>query len=451
MSTNLPESEHLWQLINHLTDGQLVNVEWLCDVITAHAELIAVYNQSNKENGKPVEDKFLNLVAGKKRLFELLYTDLAYLCKGRPELKQLEGQLVLCEISGPNPNACLLALKINGKTHSIICFRGSLIHFLHSAYSKIFILTHNYQHADCLPMYDSLITTEQYSDTNLLASFFNDIECLFNLNYLSLPINPPHIVNPFEYCERVEGTRRFILGHEVGHVVYDSNQDWACVDNSLLPDVNLEVCILLAGRMSQNNIIDPHGFNAYEWIDDVMHHAAIVHKNNRIRKYWVEELWCDSFSLLTILQIYKEQVLEGPPLFEIENTLIGILTYFTVMDIIEIVLHKNKVINPTHHPPSFLRVQAIRKLIKNHSVYKESSALQATLNRNWKRLNSFKMFVGGNAPSVFLSLWSRNEFLKKLTKFGTKAYHAIFDAQAYESLCKFGYNIHKINADYHCF
>ena len=447
------DADSVRKLVTDLDVGPLIETEWLCDVTAANASVIRMHNAYGESQGKLVEEKFRSVSGEPRRLQELLREDFRYLSRGLTSLADRAGQFAFVEIAGPDPNAYVVRAEQFDLPFHIICFRSPLLYFLHSSYSKLFILTHSSRHADCLPEHDPVMDGEEYSDTSLLAGLFNDIECLFDLRYLSLPINPPHLADPFEYCERVEGARRFVLGHEIGHAVYPSHvlYDRAQVNDSFLPAYNLDICQFLAGRILWDEETlrvfrhDPE--EAWDWKDDLVRLALLLKSDESLSSGWEEEFWCDSFSLHTILQGYGEAELEGPPLYELENTLVGILMFFTVMDIVEVVLHRHKVIVPTH-PPALLRREAIRNLVKLHPLYERNPNIRDTLGRNWRLLNSFRMFAGGaNAPPVHSDLWSTFAFRDKLTSFGLDAYRSLFDATVHETWSKYGNDNRKMNAD----
>jgi hypothetical protein len=433
------DPELVRSLITDLADGPLVETEWLCDVMDANAYVIGMHIRSAKAQGGSVESKFEEVSGRPRRLRDLLLEDYRYLSRGQALLAGLESRFEFLEIAGPNPNAYIISAEESGIDCNIVCFRSPMLYFLHSGYSKVFILTHNARHADCLLEHEALMNEPTYSDTSLLAGLFNDIETLFDQRYLSLPISPIHLADPFDYCERVEGTRRFILCHEIGHALYASRMfnDWARIDESLLPDKNVDICHFLAERMLwDEETLRMNAADALDWADDVVRRALQLKLDASLSSGWAEELWCDSFSLQTILRVYGEEELDGPPLYELESALIGILEYFTLMDIVEVVLRANKVISATH-PPPLLRREALRNAIKQHPLYGMNEKLRHTLSRNWKSLNGFRMFAGGaNAPFVHSDLWSTLDFQDQLTDFGRSAYRALFDATVHEAYSK---------------
>jgi hypothetical protein len=440
-------------LITDLNVGALVETEWLCDVTDANASVIRMHNSYGESHGKIVEEKFRSVSGQPRRLQDLLRGDYRYLSRGRTSLDDQAARFAFLEIAGPHPNAFIFRAEQFDLPVHVICFRSPLLFFLHSAFSKIFILTNLNRHADCLPEHDSVMDGEEYSDTSLLAGLFNDIELLFDLRYLSLSISPPHLADPFEYCERVEGARRFILGHEIGHAVYASHfaQECAHISESMLPNNDLNLCEFLAGRILWDkdtlNLLRTNSDESSDWKEGLVKLTLLLKSDESLSSGWAEEFWCDWFSLNSILQVYGDAELEGPALFELENALIGIITFFTVMDIVDVVLMNHKVIGPTH-PPALLRREAMRKTVKQHPIYQRNPTLHSTLGRNWQVLNAFREFAGGaNAPPVHSDLWDTFAFRDKLTNFGLDAYRSLFDATVWESLIKYGFDIRKQNAD----
>jgi hypothetical protein len=201
-------------------------------------ELIELHNQYSIRNALAVEDKFLRIDAHPKTLEELLWADFEYLAVGQPSFREHADQFVFTEVAGPNPNALVLSLETTPSVH-VVCFRSPLLHLINSTFSKMWTLGHPFRHGDCLPEHEHILNSDAYSDTKLLAGFFNDLEVLFDERRLQIPIDPPHLASPYDYCERVEGARRFILGHELGHLGYNNDRSWESQYDGLVQTVGI--------------------------------------------------------------------------------------------------------------------------------------------------------------------------------------------------------------------
>ena len=373
------------------TDSVLIEQPWQCNVIRAHALLIEQHITSLRQQGRDVELKFSSIDRTPQFLRDLLWEDFAYLARGTPVLRDFADRCVLAEVSGPYPNSTILnGQDEHGQALAIVCFKSQLLQYIHSGFSKLWVLTSDAIDAGCLPEHDAILESPAYSDTSLLAGLFNDIEVLFDQKRLFLPFDPPHMADPFEYCERVEGIRRFLLAHELGH---------ALVKPMPLPESEL------AGLSRSQR-------------------AAVERQD--------EEFGCDAFATYAILDCYATDELEGPALYELENALVGIMTFFFLMEVSETLLRWRRAL-PDSHPPHRRRLACFRWGVRRHPLYKRSDALRQTLDRNWRRLNSFRNFCGGaNAPMALGKVWNRFELLEKLTPFGREAYRALFDETVWE-------------------
>jgi len=293
---------------------------------------------------------------------------------------------VFVEIAGPSPNAIVISVKGEGGPLHAIGFRACLLRFLHAVYSKIWELTGDTRYEGCLEEHEHILAREEYSDTHLLAGFYNDIELLFDQQRLFVPIDPPHWTEPYDYCGRVEGARRFILAHEIGHAI------WLDQDRSLL-----------AGTLSEYRLSQ-----------------AQAHQ-------WAEELWCDTFALQSLLAVYGPEPLEGTRLYDAEDLVVGVLQYMILMDIVELVLSEHGLI-ALDYPPSAVRELYLRTAIKEHPLYGNSADFRESVQRVWRRLRVFSRFIGGyGTPDQNGRMWSKQELLNRLSSFGLAAYNTIAD------------------------
>lgn len=242
-----------------------------------------------------------------------------------------------------------------------------------------------------------------------MAGVFNDIEVLFDKRRLFLPFAPPHIAWPYDFCEQVEGARRFILAHELAHCIFSDPLRPTRVD-ALIPE-------------------------------DLAKWGGPAHR---------EEYWCDAFAIDALLRIYEGQPMVDTAFSEVENGIVGILLYFTILDIVNAALGEHLNLSADHPLPLFRR-EAIRHIVKSHPLYRDSAQLQRELCAKWRRLNAFRLFTGGvNAPIFFQanSLWSYPDFLERLTDFGHTAYRRNFDAVRTEVDIFYDGDLEALNADH---
>jgi hypothetical protein len=209
--------------------------------------------------------------------------------------------------------------------------------------------------------------------------------------YLPLSLTTPeHLGSPYNYCEQVDGARRFLLGHEIGHSVF---------------------------RMT-----DQAAVSAY--VQEFVAQLKLPHQ--ALDSLWIEELLCDWFSLNAIFATYAEAALEGPMLYELENALIGILTFFAVFDMVNGAFVAD---SPIHsHPPPLVRMEFIRELIKRHPMYLRSQQLNQTLPYNWGLLMTFLHFTAGwRSPDGQACL---ADFQQRSNDFANRAYNLLRETWA---------------------
>jgi hypothetical protein len=366
--------------------GALVERPWLCDVMAVAAPVIQAHNRAAALNDEEIEPKFANAAPTPGRFSDLLWRDFEYLCKAVPWLSDYADRLAFVEIAGPSPVAQVLTVSRDAKPDlHVIGFRSPLLHFCHAVFSKAMMLMATYQGCDCLEEHKHILMRDEYSDTALLAGFFNDIEMLFDRKRLFVPIQPEHWAEPYDYCGRVEGARRFILAHELGHIVWN--------DPSRRPGPGHGVA----------HIIDPS------------------HPER-----WTEELWCDGFAIQVILAAYGTEKLSDNRLYSAEDDVLGILTFTTIMDIVEVVLHKTNALSTSEYPPFALRETLVREAIKMHPLCAGSFEFQSAVVRVWRRLKVFSRYIGGlGVPDENGETWSKSGFKSRLSPFGLSAYNTI--------------------------
>jgi hypothetical protein len=374
--------QSLRQAVLAAISDPFVTTPWHCDVLSAHAELIGLHTDYARELGHGVEPKFAAVKSKPQRLEQLLWDDYTFLCKG---IKWLDGYsecYTLGEIAGASPYAQFIDLSEENTLHFVILFRGVLLRFVHSSFSKLNTLLYSDKHADCIPQHDSLLEGDDYSDSSLVAGIFGDIEMYFDKGLSTTQITPRHLASPYNYCERVEGARRFLLGREIVRPWY----------SKMVNDEFIK---------SSNNLFDSLGLA------------------DQTSPRWMEELWCDSLGLMAIINAYSEAELSGPLLYELENAIIGVIQLLTLLDLVDCALLQPDASRPSR-PPALIRRDVVRQLIKSHPNYQSSPQLQEVLPQMWGLLNAFRRCasgagtLGGNVLSDQRNLHNRlNEFGKQ--------------------------------------
>jgi hypothetical protein len=387
MIQNIPVE--LMEVVQDLADGEIIDELWECDIISSLADLISNHNEFRKEPPNPIdtEPKFENISYKKEKLSNLLYDDFKYLSKSSMIPENLKDNIFFLQVHAPNPNAQVLELNYCDESKYVILFRTPLIYFLHSFYSKFNILTSPYTHAECLPMHDSVMNSESYSDFSLWLKIFQDFEVFFYKSKIVSPISPPHLASPYNYCEAIEGARRFLLAHEIGHLIYS--------------------------RDSNNELVT---------------HFIEIGLDKQIAEKYAEELWCDSFALKTILSIYEES--SGSLLWELENTLHGILLFFSAFDLVEVSLSGCGYFSFDRLPPG-IRKEYMQRLIYSEDVKLSPNQLRV-FSSQWNEVILFNRFLRGELFPLHLGLKCHQELRK--FEYGQKALQAFRDYQIPDSI-----------------
>lgn len=352
----------LIEIAENFLKGKIYLEEWDCDIFSIMSDVISQHNAYKKriKNVGP-EPKFSDLSNYEIRFADLLKKDFHLLLKEHPLFEELEEKLVFGEHYTNRPNAHNISLN-DGRT--FIIFNTPLIHFIHSFYSKVFIVTSQYRHSDCIPDHDEIMSTDEYSDEGLISSLINDIEVFYDAKILKKGITPFHYGSPYDFCERVEGTRRFILAHELGHTLFN-NADLSAAAEELALQYQLDMDVALS---------------------------------------WALEIYCDIFGLDIIIGQGTNTPLIGPELYEKENHLIGIIQFFYTLEVIEVALNpffegtvkKRNLYSglKTSHPPAVVRRNFIISHLKNNKLYQGHRVIQETFNRNKHILDRFIALMG---------------------------------------------------------
>jgi hypothetical protein len=367
--------------------GPLFDEAWTCNPVSAVADILASHNEARAAQGQAVADKFKNPQPIPCRLRELLWRDYEFLAMGEPSLRSPKGCYILEEVSGPKPHSEYIKLEVEGVLHHVILFHSPLLYFVHSAFSKIITMLEI--EPDVLPEHRRMLSETAYSDVSLLAALLNDIEIFFNSAAIRTELAPPHLVSPYDFCEFIDGARRFLLAHEIGHAHFHETEDSDYTKMLFMENMSLDQDTAAA---------------------------------------WTEELWCDQFAILTILDIYEDchsrGELTGELQFEFENALNGIILLFAVLELAEIAVEGDRQSTPTH-PPYDFRLAVLRGLIKEHSLYPKLPGLPASLQGAWMRLKAFRSLQPFTTLGPMATYLACDIDRNPLTEFGRRAYKAI--------------------------
>ena len=304
-----------------------------------------------------------------------------------PVLSTIRESVVFAEVAGPAPCCRYVRVEVESSTCHIICFHSPLLYLIHSSFSKAITLLDDRPDL-CVPEHDHLLKSDEYSDVNLLAALFNDIEVLCDDQRLYWPIKPRHLTVPYDYCEFVAGARRFLLAHELGHVLFRSTPQ----------------------------------------SEEMMSHFIRSGIPSGQANAWAEELWCDQEALWAIMDVYGQLLIqEGDNRdieYEIQNTLNGIILMFAISDFAEIATGHDRIIGE-EHPPFEFRLGCLGDCLVSHPLYNRLSLLKPMLQMAWWRVKQFRTLqLFRPLPWIDRKLSTKSDD-NPLSPFGFKAYLAI--------------------------
>lgn len=333
--------------------GPVITEPWLCDVRAANADLINLHNAERLAQGMYVEPKFKELASEPTHLRDLLAKDFDFIASGEPALRKPTSRYLFVEVEKPRPQAEYAPFPSDGAVYHIIYFRSPLLHLVHSTFSKIMMMLQHTRDEGCLDQHRDLLMHESYSDRNLFIGFLNDIEVLYDHRKLFTPVSPKHLTIPYDYCEVVEGARRFLLAHELAHSI-------------IVPD---------------------------ELSDFFTHEFTMGKVDEQMARAWAIELCCDRIAVGVILDAYQKLYDSGnwPDSlgYELANSLNGMLLVLALLEMVQIATRKQRVLSKSHPPPD-LRMRIVRGVIKGHPLYTALPNLARQLQESWWHLQEFR-------------------------------------------------------------
>jgi hypothetical protein len=305
--------------------GPTTKVKWDCDIRSINAELIELHNKV-----KP-EPTFLNVKRREMHLGELLKKDLEHLASLIDTLHVAEN-LFVGELYSQDVTASSIS-SVSG--FSAILVNTPLVYFLNSFFSKYSIISSYTVGGDCLEEHEKIMSGEEYKDPYILASLFKEAEVFFNKTFVRMPIKPRYLGTPYDLCEHVEGARRFIIFHEIGH--------------------------FLAEQWQKN------GDDGISIFERNLRDMRLMITEEQIKK-WAVELWCDEFATRSFNQFYMHRLDDEQVQHEATNGTCGALLLFFMLHFLEKgfkTFHKMSVM----YPPAKLRYTVVRETLKGLRIY----------------------------------------------------------------------------------
>jgi hypothetical protein len=262
--------------------------EWQCDIYSVFSEQIKDYNTYIDYYPG---DKFSNVEPLKQTLKSLLEADFQYIYSHNQELlKDYKDKILFEEVNDRLPNS--MVLFSDNSEENLILFNAPLLNIIHVFFSYFELLTQETKTQSCKEEYDPILKGERFSDTTLLAKIMNTIKYIYDDKSYYSDSSIDFLSEPYNVVERVQGARRFIIAHEIAHIVLGHKQS-SYQDN---PSDNLK------------------------------------------SKYYYskkEEYVADSLGAQMVLKPFAKRHLKELEFYELVNVLAGIRNYFVMLDMVE--------------------------------------------------------------------------------------------------------------------
>ncbi len=321
-------------LIPHLgdvIDGELYFEPWDCDIRSINADLIQDHNRALIADGGVAEPGFENYNPNPKPLADLIADDIRHILNPLPGLFSESREVLILEAWSQDVNAQVLLRPSGG---DVIAFHTPTVAYLNSFCTRMQILLSFDTYAGCLPEHRTAMEAPDYEDLPLIISIFNDAEIFVNATYQRQPPSPRYLGDPYDFCQIVEGARRFMVAHELAHLLAD---EWRAHDD---------------GFAKLRNAFQNEAFG----FTDIQ------------RENWVTEHWCDEFAIRTFNQLYLHSAEDPVQMHEATNAICGVLTFFWMLDFLETGLNTHNNFD-RHFPPAHSRFHYVREIIKQLRFY----------------------------------------------------------------------------------
>ena len=352
--------------ISDLFDGTTLNEQWDCDIRSILHDLIKAHNEYVASIGDPPEESFLQSASRPTTLASLICQDMKYIAQHVPTAMPT-GRVFVTEINSSTLAAELLDITGTETSYRVLGFHSGLIMYLNDFFPKFHIMLSD-RYARCLPQHRSIMEGKEYEDSSLLLSLYNNAEVLMNPSAVTHLDGPAFLGEPFDVCEQVEGSRRFAILHEFGHVWYrdikirDANN---LLDNTLGQRFASRSFYYIAMAM---------GVDANSGAAAILSEVAAtrgVRGAERIRQV-AEELWCDLYAFTVIEQLFRGRLRRMATVYECGNAVVGVMDLFFLLSVIE--RGTGKYLRATsNYPSSDLRASLIFDYIGRHHYFSKYS------------------------------------------------------------------------------
>lgn len=153
-------------------------------------------------------------------LSRLLFTDCEFML-GRSKYSSLLSSLHIIEISNRVPNAS--AITLDDEVY-LLLFNSSLINFLHRFFANANMLLQPDRIYSFNEGANKEGNNDKYSDLSLTKRIFTDVLNFYTKDQYLNQQSLDYYYQPYQLIEMVEGARRFIVAHELAHIIYKHSE-----------------------------------------------------------------------------------------------------------------------------------------------------------------------------------------------------------------------------------
>lgn len=291
--------------------GKFSEEEWYCDIYSLMYERIKEYNDVSKYD---TGADFKSTGPKKQKLKDLLRSDIEHLAKYNPHIEAIKDRIYVEEAIQDIPNAAVLTSNNN---EFLILFNTPLLNLIHSFYAYFDIVTQTNKLTGCLEKYDEIALSEEFSDTSLMGKIMLEIKNFYSDRKLHSINNIEFIHEPYNLCERVKATRRFIIAHEIAHVLLNHHHQ----------------------VLAKKQLIEGNNDFSYLFFRKKLEYDA------------------DALGVDLVLSQFAKDKLSEIEHFELINTINGIRLFFVMLEFVES-FHEWYMISP-EYPHSTLREMSL--------------------------------------------------------------------------------------------
>jgi hypothetical protein len=304
--------QELISLYRQYNGSNISEEEWYCDIYSLLADLIQEYNASLSYDPGAA---FRNAKKIKQRLRDLLKQDIDHLASFNPEFADVMNNVYVEEVAQKIPGASVMNSK--DFQEFLILFNTPLLNFIHAFNANFELITERTVVDGYLEKYEEVARDARFSDTALIYKIMSDVKDF----YVDYNVHPATSLDfyhePYNVCERAKAARRFIIAHEVAHILLGHHK----------------------ADISRRRLIESHPEFDY----------FLFRKK--------QEYEADALALDMVLKEFDKEALSDIEVYERENVINGIRLFFIGLEFVES-FHDWHRVTP-EYPHSSLRDMAI--------------------------------------------------------------------------------------------